>query len=304
MGFFKKQPLPQNDKAREDEARLKRGLLPVSTETRLTGLHDKSGFFTSNLSVNEFILCGDAGIRPLGQIMGSTVYQMGWQSPPLHSAELTYMTQAYLQARRLVFGRLQQEAKLLGAHGVVGVRLEQSDLQSGPGLLEWKAFGTAVAGQGLREGEMPFLSALSGQELWALRQAGYQPVGLASGVCGYYQKGDCRYRRATTRRPDPAYPVQSQAYSTMVNREDAGLTSGIYRARSQAMRRLEREAAQAGAGGVVGIHWEMKTKFWETEDFNETFRQDVYLSVGVLGTAIARLGGQQPTVDYCLPLTG
>ena len=99
------------------------------------------------------------------------------------------------------------------------------------------------------------MSALSGQELWALRQAGYHPVGLASGVCGYYQKGDCRYRRAVTRRPDPTYPVQSQAYSAGVNREDAGLTAGIYQARSQAMRRQESEAAQAGAGGVVGVRW-------------------------------------------------
>jgi len=70
------------------------------------------------------------------------------------------------------------------------------------------------------------------------------------------------------------------------------------------MRRLESEAAQTGAAGVVGVRWEVKIKLWETEDLNETFRRGIYLSVGVLGTAIVRLSDRSPIVDYCLPLTG
>ena len=125
-----------------------------------------------------------------------------------------------------------------------------------------------------------------------------------SGVCGFYQKGDCRFRfNLGMRTPNSTYPVQSRAYSRWDNREDAGLTAGIYQARAQAMRRLEGEAIRQGADGVVGVRWEMQTKLSEVDDLNETFRQDAYLSVAVLGTAITSAGGRLPAIDYGLPLT-
>jgi len=258
--------------------------------------------FTSNLSVKELALCASIGVRALGQVMGSTVYQIGWQSPPFASGELTFVTKAYLQARQLVFQSMQQEAGLLGAHGIIGLQMERRELNPQRGLIEWKAFGTAVTYAGRQVAAPPFLSALTGQELWALSQAGYEPVGLAYGVCGYYQKGDCRFRNAFTRRSNLAYPVQSEAYSTAQSREDAGLTAGIYAARAHAMRRLENEAAQASASGIVGVHWEMKKHLREADYLNETFRKDVCLSVDVFGTAIVSVGVRSADTDFCLPL--
>ena len=53
------------------------------------------------------------GVRPLGQVMGSTVYHVGWQFQPTYqSTELVTMSHAQRQARHLALGRLQQEAKL------------------------------------------------------------------------------------------------------------------------------------------------------------------------------------------------
>ena len=100
-------------------------------KTRLSRLRDNAGLFTSNLSVNEFSLCASLGISPLGQVIGSTVYQISPQMPPFVSGELTYLTKALYSVRQLVFSRLQQEAELVGAHGVVGVCLERTVLQPG-----------------------------------------------------------------------------------------------------------------------------------------------------------------------------
>ncbi|MCY0863679.1 MAG: hypothetical protein OWQ57_01880, partial [Sulfobacillus sp.] len=35
--------------------------------------------FTSDLSVNEFVLVDEAGFEPLGLVMGSSIYHIGYQ---------------------------------------------------------------------------------------------------------------------------------------------------------------------------------------------------------------------------------
>ena len=40
------------------------------------------GFFTSDLSVDEFALVNAIGLRPLAQVMGSSIYHVGWQQRP------------------------------------------------------------------------------------------------------------------------------------------------------------------------------------------------------------------------------
>ena len=98
-------------------------------------------------------LVHQAGYEPLGQVMGSSVYHVGWQWMPYsswNSGELTMLTQAFYEARHLALGRLYQEAALLGATGVVGVRLEKREYEWGAGLLEFAAIGTAI-----RETDVP-----------------------------------------------------------------------------------------------------------------------------------------------------
>src|SRR5579862_3600099 len=104
---------------------LEAGGLPLNAIDRLREQASRQGtpqhFFTSDLSVNEMALIGQAGYAPLGQVMGSSVYHIGWQWLPNwsgSSGELDVMTQAFYHARHLALGRLQQEATLLGATGV------------------------------------------------------------------------------------------------------------------------------------------------------------------------------------------
>ena len=49
--------------------------LPKDAAHRLQEL--EHGLFTSDLSVNEFLLVKEAGFHPLGFVMGSSIYHIG-----------------------------------------------------------------------------------------------------------------------------------------------------------------------------------------------------------------------------------
>src|SRR5260221_8747331 len=100
--------------------------LPQHARERLEGMK-KHHFFTSDLSINEFLLVKEAGFEPLGLVMGSSIYQIAPQIPESRNVpngcELIEMTKALSHARELAMNRMEEEADELGADGVVGVRL-------------------------------------------------------------------------------------------------------------------------------------------------------------------------------------
>lgn len=56
--------------------------------------------FTSDLSVNEFLLVREAGFRPLGLVLGSSIYHVGLQVGRWsQNMELSTLSQAMYQAR-------------------------------------------------------------------------------------------------------------------------------------------------------------------------------------------------------------
>src|SRR5580704_4230619 len=128
-------------------------------------------FFTSDLSVNEFLLVNEVGFTPVGLVMGSSIYHVGYQPVrPQYSEELTFLTQALYHSRELAMTRMEEEADALGADGIVGVRLTVQVMEWGSHVVEFLAIGTAVRH---REGQpwrapngKPFTSDLSGQDFW------------------------------------------------------------------------------------------------------------------------------------------
>ena len=107
---------------------LEAGGLPTRASQRLAE-EQAAGhpLFTSDLSTNEFLLTLEQGYQPLSQVMGSSIYQVGWQYTrqytwDTNAQELGNVSKAHQQAAILALGRLEQEAKLLRAHGVIGVR--------------------------------------------------------------------------------------------------------------------------------------------------------------------------------------
>src|SRR6185436_15585810 len=100
--------------------------LPPHARERLQAMREHH-FFTSDLSVNEFLLVKEAGFDPLGLVMGSSIYQIAPVIPPLSpdqpGCELEPMSRALYHARELAMNRMEEEADELGADGIVGVRL-------------------------------------------------------------------------------------------------------------------------------------------------------------------------------------
>jgi uncharacterized protein YbjQ (UPF0145 family) len=86
------------------------------------------------------------------------------------------------EAAALALERIEAETARLGAHGVIGTRLNFRYLPEMPATLEFTAVGTAVLRAGAAPLPRPFTSHLSGQELLKLLQAGLVPVCLAVGA--------------------------------------------------------------------------------------------------------------------------
>jgi uncharacterized protein YbjQ (UPF0145 family) len=117
--------------------------LPEGASRRLKEL--EQGLFTSDLSVNEFLLIKEVGFHPLGFVMGSSIYHTGIQTRKWgQSQELTKLTGAMYEARELAMTRMQDESNQLGASGIVGVRLEEKSHQWGSHTIEFLSLGTAV----------------------------------------------------------------------------------------------------------------------------------------------------------------
>src|SRR6201994_4455997 len=120
--------------------------IPASGRERIERMKKEvqRGFFTSDLSVNEFLLVKEAGFQPLGLVMGSSIYHIGFQPIRGVAEELTMLTQALYGARELAMVRMEEEADELGADGVVAVRLTLNVHAWGANVIEFLAIGTAV----------------------------------------------------------------------------------------------------------------------------------------------------------------
>jgi len=263
-------------------AALERGELPLRAQQRLAEIGKAGGgIFTSDLSVGEFALAHAIGLRPLAQVMGSSVYHVGWQQQPgvwgmqmgAISQELTVVSEAWNTARLRAFARLEQEAKLVGADAVVGVRLTVGSHDWAVGAIEYVAVGTAVRIDGAERAERVALTDLSGQDYWKLWQAGHRPLGVVGATTVHYVVPGWATQQA-----------QSGFYASWANQELQDFTRGIYDARETALARMTAEAAQRGAAGVVGVT--IAHHIEQREAGGGSGRHDLVVTFHVLGTAI------------------
>ena len=103
------------------------GGVPQDAIARLRRMRGEGGapMFTSDLSVSEFVLLDELQMQPLGLVLGSSIFHVGFQiGNYFQNQELGYLSQAMYQARELAMSRMEEEAAVLGADGIVGVRLE------------------------------------------------------------------------------------------------------------------------------------------------------------------------------------
>ena len=262
--------------------------LPEAAVRRLKEMRGEGStpkLFTSDLSVNEFLLVQEAGFEPLGLVMGSSIYHVGLQiANVFQNQELDVLTQAMYQARELAMTRMEEEADVLGADGIVGVRLVVTLQQWGDNMAEFMAIGTAIKH---REGgnyrtihNRPFTSDLSGQDFWTLLKTGYRPVALVMGTCVYHV----------------AHQGMGAALKRMGrNVEMENFTQALYDARELALSRMQAEAESENAVGIVGARVEENSHGWGSHVIE-------YFAVG---TAVIPISENHvvPAPSLVLPLT-
>ena len=213
----------------------------------MRGESEHPRLFTSDLSVNEFLLVKEAGFEPLGLVVGCSLYHTGYQVNLVNqNRELTVLSQAMYHARELAISRMEEEADILGADGIVAVRLTAKHTEWGRHLIEFVAIGTAVYANDRKISyrtihDKPFTSDLSGQDFWTVLKAGYRPVGMVMGSCVYH----IAYQNLQQR-------LQSLTKITK-NVEMVDFTQALYDARELAMERMQEEAIDLEAEGIVGV---------------------------------------------------
>jgi uncharacterized protein YbjQ (UPF0145 family) len=228
---------------------------PQAADERLahTAGADQAGVFTSDLSVSEYVLLGEAGFEPLGFVVGTSIYHVGLQVGRWSkNQELQVLTQAMYNARELAMFRMRAEAVHLNADGIVGVNLQMQMYAWGQDVLEFVATGTAVratAGNGAHRAPdgQAFTSDLSAQDFFRLLAAGAVPVAFVLGSCVYHI----------------AHQSAMQALrQTGQNQEMVQFTQGVYDARELALSRMQAEATGAKASGIVGVTVDVSNHVW------------------------------------------
>jgi uncharacterized protein YbjQ (UPF0145 family) len=219
-------------------------------------------------------------------VLGSSIYHIGFQQANWSkNQEMGVLTQAMYHARELAMTRMEEEADQLGADGVVGVRLDIGRYEWGAELAEFIAIGTAVKHGG---GELhrapngrPFTSDLSGQDFATLLRAGYRPVGLSMGNCVYHVAHQ---------------GLRASWKQVGRNLEMPNYTQALYEARELAMERMQNEADELKAGGIVGVQLVERSHGWGSH----------VIEFFAIGTAVVPMSAtheiERPTL--VMPLTG
>ena len=230
--------------------------LPTHARERLVemrGADEERRLFTSDLSTSEFLLVKEAGFDPIGLVVGSSIYHVGYQQAAwFKNQEMTVLTQAMYHARELAMTRMEEEAHALGADGIVGVRLDVNHKEWGSHVAEFVAMGTAVVHRNdphrfKNKHGRPFTSDLTGQDFYVLLRSGYRPLGMVMGNCVYH--------------------IALQTFSNFIrnftqNTELTQYTQALYDSRELAMERMQQEAEQLGARGIVGANVHERTHAW------------------------------------------
>jgi uncharacterized protein YbjQ (UPF0145 family) len=260
-----------DDEQAESLRRVEAGGIPLAAERRLREIGEQDGAFTSDLSVADFALCHRLGLKPVAQVMGSSIYQVGFQSTPWPSGmggefmfEMEALSDAWNEVRGLALNRLAQEAEHVGADAVIGVDLRTDAHDWAENALEYMVIGTAVRHtqdararedaktQGkAHRGEpsqrsggprhsAPVLTELSVADYTKLLSAGIEPLGIVAWSSVFFVASSYATQR-----------LNSLTFTQ--NQELTEFTQGVYSAREIVVERMTEQAAKLGASGVIGV---------------------------------------------------
>jgi uncharacterized protein YbjQ (UPF0145 family) len=257
------------------------GALPSAARRRLEELAGLDGVSSSFLSAQDDSLAAGLGVLVMGQVVGcaagglraGVVRAVGPGSGARHKPgeprwlERSGIVETWTGARLRAVSRIQDQAAILGADAVVGVRASRRQLEA---VAEVVLTGTAVriGRTGSSGAGRPLVTATSLAQLTKLRACGAEPLGLVGGCASVAALPSTATGRALRRRR-----------RARRSRELDEFSFAFGETRRRAVDRLRREAAGLGAGGVIGV------------DFDDlaAFRGgggDYHVVLHLLGTAV------------------
>lgn len=272
--------------------RVEAGGIPLLAKRRLTET-SRAGAFTSDLSVADFALCHQLGLQPLSQVMGTSVYQVGYQAVGAgmygELGELGTLTQAWNQSRDRAFARLAEEAQCVGASAVVGVEVKSTvgnwGETTGWGSIEYMITGTAVSRDDrTRKGEAGIvLTELSVADYAKLLAAGIEPVGIVAHTSVFF---------VSLLNVQAERPMFSGSFQNFEYQE---VTQCFYEARERVAAQLGRQAQSLHASGIVGVRIGHTISAQDIGGgYGQPARRGLIASFSALGTAIQDHGGKIP----------
>ena len=111
---------------------------PAAAPTGSTGLHVSTTFDVPGMRVTRFCgSCFGVVVRSMGFAKG-----IGASFKALAGGEVRQYTELLEDSRRHAMDRMMQNAQVLGANAVIGMRFDSSEI--GQSLTEIVAYGTAV----------------------------------------------------------------------------------------------------------------------------------------------------------------
>jgi uncharacterized protein YbjQ (UPF0145 family) len=257
------------------------GGLPSAARRRLEELAGLDAMSSSFLSAAESSLADGLGVVVLGQVVGccagslrlGVVRAVGPGSEARHKPgaarwlERSGIVETWTTARLRAVWRIQEQAAILGADAVVGVRATRRQLEF---VAEVVLTGTAVRlGRQAPPGARPLVTRASVAELAKLRACGADPVGLVGGCASVAAVPSSATTRALRRR------------RRRRSRELDEFSFAFGETRRRAVDRVRSEAGGLGARGVIGI---------DLDDI-EAFRGgggEYHVVLHLLGTAVRR----------------
>ncbi|MBC8138530.1 MAG: heavy metal-binding domain-containing protein [Fibrella sp.] len=199
--------------------------------------------FSSSANGQELYCQLDAGFMPLRFVFGNVAYSIGMGGGivggfrSLARGEVKEFSDVFNETRHRALFRITEEARQAGANAVLGI---QTTILPVAGMQEMVMIGTASRHNSLPEecATHPITSDLTNEEMWNIVHMGYMPVQMVLGVSVY----SLGFVGGLT-----------SAFQSFVRGEIKQLSSLIYEARDNALRRIRADAELVGADDVVGI---------------------------------------------------
>jgi uncharacterized protein YbjQ (UPF0145 family) len=199
--------------------------------------------FSTSADGQELYCQLDAGFLPLRFVFGNVAYSIGLGGGivggfrSLKRGEVTEYSNVFNETRHRALWRITEEARRANANAVVGI---QTTILPFGGMQEMVMIGTASRHNALPETskDSPITSDLTCEEMWNVIHMGYMPVQLVLGVSVYslgFVGGIMAGFKALTRG------------------EITTLSTLLYEARDNALRRIRADAELCGADDVMGI---------------------------------------------------